>query len=146
MPRSRPFRRTGAHEVTEAVRNWCQPAKDYSALDYAAMLQDIARSRAILERSLRPYDYVLAPVLPVVSFPAEAPGVSADVPLRHANFTAMFNQTAQPASSVHQALSAGFPWAFRWPARGSTTSASCSFPICLSRRAGPSTGPPTPRH
>lgn len=97
------------HEVTEAVRKWCQPAKAFSALDYSAMLQDIARSRAILERCLRPYDYVLAPVLPVVSFPAEAPGVSADVPLRHANFTAMFNQTAQPASSVHQALIGGLP-------------------------------------
>lgn len=96
-------------EVTEAVRLWCQPAKDFSALDYAAMLQDIARSRALLERCLRPYDYVLAPVLPVVSFPADAPGVNPDVPLMHANFTAMFNQTAQPASSVHQALVGGLP-------------------------------------
>lgn len=96
-------------EVTEAVRRWCAPAAAFSALDYAAMLQDIARSRASLEKSLRPYDYVLAPVLPVVSFPAEAPGVFSDVPLRHANFTAMFNQTAQPAASVHQALIHGLP-------------------------------------
>ena len=97
------------HLVTEAVRRWAEPAKNYSALDYTAMLQDIARSRGIMERCLRPYDYVLAPVLPVVNFAAEAPGVSAEVPLRHANFTAMFNQTAQPASSVHQALVGGLP-------------------------------------
>jgi amidase/aspartyl-tRNA(Asn)/glutamyl-tRNA(Gln) amidotransferase subunit A len=96
-------------EVTEAVRRWCEPAKGYSALDYAAMLQDIARSRSTMESALRPYDYVLAPVLPVVNFPAEAPGLFSDVPLRHANFTAMFNQTAQPASSVHQALIGGLP-------------------------------------
>lgn len=97
------------HLVTEAVRRWAEPAKSYSALDYTAMLQDIARSRSIMERCLRPYDYVLAPVLPVVNFPAEAPGVFPEVPLRHANFTAMFNQTAQPASSVHQALVGGLP-------------------------------------
>ena len=97
------------HLVTEVVRRWAEPAKAYSALDYTAMLQDIARSRNIMERCLRPYDYVLAPVLPVVNFPAEAPGVSPQVPLRHANFTAMFNQTAQPASSVHQALVGGLP-------------------------------------
>jgi amidase/aspartyl-tRNA(Asn)/glutamyl-tRNA(Gln) amidotransferase subunit A len=97
------------HEVTEAVRQWCEPARDFSALDFAAMLQDIARSRASLEKSLRPYDYVLAPVLPAAGFPAEAPGLFSDVPLRHANFTALFNQTAQPASSVHQALIDGLP-------------------------------------
>jgi Asp-tRNA(Asn)/Glu-tRNA(Gln) amidotransferase A subunit family amidase len=97
------------HEVTQAVRQWCEPAKHFSALDYAAMQQDIARSRASLERSLRPYDYVLAPVLPVAGFPAEAPGLFSDVPLRHANFTAMFNQTAQPASSVHQVIIDGLP-------------------------------------
>ena len=96
-------------EVTEAVRQWCEPARHFSALDYAAMLQDIARSRGRLERSLAAYDYVLAPVLPVAGFPAEAPGLFSDVPLRHANFTAMFNQTAQPASSVHQALVHGLP-------------------------------------
>lgn len=96
-------------EVTAAVREWCQPAKGFSALDYAAMLQDIARSRARLESCLRPYDYVLAPVLPVAGFPAEAPGVNSDVPLMHANFTAMFNQTAQPASSVHQGFVGGLP-------------------------------------
>ena len=96
-------------EVTEAVRLWCEPARHFSALDYAAMLQDIARSRASLERSLATYDYVLAPVLPVAGFPAEAPGLFSDVPLRHANFTAMFNQTAQPASSVHQSFVSGLP-------------------------------------
>lgn len=96
-------------EVTPAVLAWSRPGGDFSAQDYTAMLQDIARSRAVLERHLRPFDYVLAPVLPVVNFPAEAPGLFADVPLRHANFTALFNQTAQPASSVHQALVDGLP-------------------------------------
>lgn len=96
-------------EVTPAVFNWSRPGREFSALDYAAMLQDIAKSRALLENHLRPFDYVLAPVLPVVNFPAEAPGMFADVPLRHANFTALFNQTAQPASSVHQALADGLP-------------------------------------
>jgi aspartyl-tRNA(Asn)/glutamyl-tRNA(Gln) amidotransferase subunit A len=43
---------------------------------------------------------VIAPTLPVVNFPAEEPGVSREMPLAHTHFTAMFNQTGQPASTI----------------------------------------------
>ena len=77
--------------------------------DHANFLKAIATSRMRMEAHLRPYDYVLSPIMPVVSFPAEKPGPESSVPLRHANFTAMFNQTAQPASAVHQAFADGLP-------------------------------------
>ncbi|MGC4025502.1 MAG: amidase family protein [Mesorhizobium sp.] len=46
------------------------------------------------------FDYLISPTLPVVNFPAEEPGMFRERPLGHTIFTAMFNQTGQPASSV----------------------------------------------
>ena len=96
-------------EVTPAVLNWSRPGGTYAMTDHANFLKAIATSRMRMEAHLRPYDYVLSPIMPVVSFPAEKPGPESSVPLRHANFTAMFNQTAQPASAVHQAFADGLP-------------------------------------
>jgi amidase/aspartyl-tRNA(Asn)/glutamyl-tRNA(Gln) amidotransferase subunit A len=97
-------------EVAAAVYDWSRAAAAYSAHDHARFLAAIAADRAHVQQAMRPYTYVLAPVLPVVNFPAEAPGLFTDAPLRHANFTAVFNQTAQPAASVHQAFdSRGLP-------------------------------------
>lgn len=97
------------NEVTAAVREWSAPGGTYSAVDHANFLKSVAASRMRMEAHLRPFDYVISPILPVVNFPAEAPGAEAGVPLRHANFTALFNQTGQPASAVHQALVDGLP-------------------------------------
>ncbi len=96
-------------EVTPAVFQWSQPGGSYSTTDHANFLKSIAASRMRMEAHVRPYDYVLSPILPVVSFPAEAPGARSDVPLAHANFTALFNQTAQPAAAVRQAFVGGLP-------------------------------------
>ncbi|CAN5156765.1 amidase [soil metagenome] len=96
-------------EVTPAVLNWSKAGGTYSATDYANLLKTVASSRTRFEEHLRPYDYVLSPILPVINFPAEEPGVTPAMPLRHANFTALFNQTTQPASAVHQAIVGGLP-------------------------------------
>lgn len=96
-------------EVTPAVHKWSVPGGTYTTIDHANFLKSIATSRMRMEAHLRPFDYVLSPILPVVNFPAESPGADVDVPLRHANFTAMFNQTTQPASAVHQTLVDGLP-------------------------------------
>ncbi len=82
------------------LRDWCQPAKDMTALDLLAILGEISKARAKLFAAFENFDYVLAPTLPVVNFPAEEPGMFRDKPLGHTVFTAMFNQTGQPASSV----------------------------------------------
>ena len=96
-------------EITPAVLQWCQPAKDYSALDYVGFLKRIDTNSARLEAHLRSYDYVVSPVSPVVNFDAEAAGLKPETPLGHTNFTALFNQTTQPAAVVHQALVDGLP-------------------------------------
>ncbi len=96
-------------EVTPAVFAWSQPGGSYTTTDHANFLKSIAVSRMRMEEHLRPFDYVLSPILPIVNFAAEAPGARSDVPLAHANFTAMFNQTTQPAAAVHQAFADGLP-------------------------------------
>ena len=60
--------------------------------------------KAALLAAFEGWDYVISPTLPVVNFPAEEPGVSREMPLEHTLFTAMFNQTCQPASTVSMAF------------------------------------------
>lgn len=91
-------------EFLHYVRDWCQPAAGMSALDAWALLGEISRMRVKLYAAFEDYDYVLAPTLPVVNFPAEEPGLYREKPLGHTVFTAMFNQTGQPASSVNFAF------------------------------------------
>lgn len=90
----------GPGDFSQTVLGWAQPAEHYSGLDYAAALHEIAKVRARVFAACEGFDYVIAPTLPMVNFPAEASAVDSDVPLGHATFTALFNQTGQPASSV----------------------------------------------
>lgn len=90
----------GPDDFCSTVLEWCRPAEGFTALDYGAALQEIARIRARVFAACDGYDYVISPTLPMVNFAAEAPCVDAAVPLGHATFTALFNQTGQPAASV----------------------------------------------
>ncbi len=45
-------------------------------------------------------DFLLTPVMPVVNFPAEDRGIDQCMPLRHTTFTALFNQSGNPAVSL----------------------------------------------
>ncbi len=45
-------------------------------------------------------DFLLTPVMPVVNFPAEDRGIDPCMPLRHTTFTALFNQSGNPAVSL----------------------------------------------
>jgi Asp-tRNA(Asn)/Glu-tRNA(Gln) amidotransferase A subunit family amidase len=90
----------GPGDVTATVFDWCKPAEHYTALDQSAAMLEIARIRARVFAACDGFDYVISPTLPMVNFAAEAPCIDPAVPLGHATFTALFNQTGQPASSV----------------------------------------------
>jgi amidase/aspartyl-tRNA(Asn)/glutamyl-tRNA(Gln) amidotransferase subunit A len=89
-----------ADDINPYVREWCLGGAKHSGADLYRALGQIARMKAALLAAFEGWDYVIAPTLPVVNFPAEEPGVSRDVPLAHTLFTAMFNQTCQPASTI----------------------------------------------
>jgi Asp-tRNA(Asn)/Glu-tRNA(Gln) amidotransferase A subunit family amidase len=90
----------GPGDFCSTVLDWCRPAERYTALDFSAAMQEIARIRARVFAACDGFDYVISPTQPMVNFAAEAPCVDTAVPLGHATFTALFNQTGQPASSV----------------------------------------------
>jgi len=90
----------GANDINPYVRDWCLGGARHSGADLYRALGQVGKMKAVLLASFEGWDYVLAPTLPVVNFPAEEPGVSREKPLEHSLFTAMFNQTCQPASTV----------------------------------------------
>ncbi len=133
------------NEVTPAVLRWSEPGGQYSTTDQANFLKSIAASRMRMEAHLRSFDYVLSPILPIVNFPAEAPGEDNDMPLRHANFTALFNQTTQPASAVRQSLVGGLPVGVQVVGRRFDDLGVLQVSHFLERASGPVDWPLTPR-
>lgn len=96
-------------DALEIVRAWSADVGDVDASTYS---DDLGRALAVAARFVdrtAAYDYVLSPVLPVVGFPAELPGPIYP-PLAHSSFTAIANQTQQPAATVSWRLSeSGLP-------------------------------------
>ncbi|MGZ5871421.1 MAG: amidase [Bradyrhizobium sp.] len=90
----------GEDGINPYVKQWCLGGAQHSGADVYRALGQIGKMKTTLLAAFEGWDYVIAPVLPVVNFPAEEPGVSRDVPLAHTVFTAMFNQTGQPAATV----------------------------------------------
>jgi Asp-tRNA(Asn)/Glu-tRNA(Gln) amidotransferase A subunit family amidase len=93
-----PSHRDG--EINSYVREWCLGGARHSGLDLYRALDKIVKMKATLLAAFEGWDYVIAPTLPVVNFPAEEPGLSREVPLAHTIFTGLFNQTGQPAATV----------------------------------------------
>jgi amidase/aspartyl-tRNA(Asn)/glutamyl-tRNA(Gln) amidotransferase subunit A len=99
-------RRTLVHR---AIREWCAPAADYSATDLARDGEAVARSAERMRATCAGFDYVIAPIIPVVGFGAEQCGLDPAQPLAHCGFTAWFNQTTQPAAALCFGMRGGLP-------------------------------------
>ncbi|MGE2736992.1 amidase [Mycolicibacterium vaccae] len=95
--------------VHPVIRQWCVPAAQYSATDLARDTEAVARSADTVRHACATYDFVIAPVIPVVGFAAGACGVDPAEPLGHCGFTAWFNQTAQPAAALCFGRADGLP-------------------------------------
>lgn len=93
------------------VREWSAGAEFLSAVDLERSHHHISAAVARLREATAEVDYLLAPVIPVHRFAAEAHGPD-DHPtlLHHTQFTAWFNQSGQPALALPAGLSAeGLP-------------------------------------
>jgi len=99
-----PSHDDGAGDINPYVRDWCLGGARHSGADLYRALGQMGKIKTALLASFEGWDYVIAPTLPVVNFPAEEPGLSREKPLEHSLFTAMFNQTCQPASTVCMAF------------------------------------------
>ncbi|HEX2074222.1 MAG TPA: amidase [Geodermatophilus sp.] len=103
------FDEHGRGRVLPELVAWSQGADLMSATDLERAAAAVGRSRDRIARHLAGYDVVLAPVTPVVSFPAGSVGLDPDRPLAHCSYTCWFNQTGQPAASLCFAMSGGRP-------------------------------------
>lgn len=87
-------------EVHPVIRDWCAAAADYSGAGFTRDSEAVARSAETMRAACAAFDFVIAPVLPMVGMAAEQCGVDESQPLAHCGFTAWANQTGAPASAV----------------------------------------------
>ena len=101
-----------AARVLPFIVDWARGGEGQSG---AAVFHGYSQMQALREASLaacQPYDFVLSPVSPVLSFPAEWPMPSNDAArsLEHIGFTLPYNMSEQPALAINAGYSsAGFP-------------------------------------
>lgn len=103
-------------KVLPYIFAWAEGGRDLGGLAvYRGMSQMMAMRDAALKAS-QPFDFVLSPVSPVVSFAAELASPIHDParPFEHITFTVAANMSDQPAVSVYAGLtSEGFPLALQ---------------------------------
>lgn len=104
-----PHRR---ERVLPYIRDWVAAAATYSAADVFTGYSQMAALREAAVAACQPYDYVLSPVSPVPTYPAEwaSPLNDPQRPFEHIAFTLPPNMSEQPALSVHAGFtSTGLP-------------------------------------
>jgi aspartyl-tRNA(Asn)/glutamyl-tRNA(Gln) amidotransferase subunit A len=94
------------------IRAWIDGGRDLSGMDvYRGFAQIPAMSQAT-QAATAPFDFVLSPVWPVISFPAEFASPLNDPcrPFEHIGYCVGFNMSEQPAVSINCGYSAsGMP-------------------------------------
>ena len=99
-------------KILPYIRAWIDGGRDESGLDvYRGFAQIPAMSQAT-QAATAPFDFVLSPVWPVVSFPAEFASPSNDParPFQHIGYCVGFNMSEQPALTINCGYSAsGMP-------------------------------------
>jgi aspartyl-tRNA(Asn)/glutamyl-tRNA(Gln) amidotransferase subunit A len=89
--------------VLPFIADWCRGGADVSGADVIRGVNNYMAIRAAATRATQPFDYVLSPVSPVPTYPAEWETPTNDVnrPLEHISFTMPYNMSEQPASSIN---------------------------------------------
>jgi aspartyl-tRNA(Asn)/glutamyl-tRNA(Gln) amidotransferase subunit A len=89
--------------VLDFIRDWVLAGAGVSGTEVLRCYQSIQDLRGATVATTAPYDVVLSPVSPVAAFPAEWPMPTNDAAtsLDHIAFTAPYNFSEQPASSVN---------------------------------------------
>ncbi|MEQ8813824.1 MAG: amidase [Thalassobaculum sp.] len=95
------------------VAEWCTwRAGTFSGADVMAAYMQVVAMREAAVQAVAGFDFVISPVAPIVSYPAEAHSPSEDPhnALAHIAYTVAYNFSEQPAASVNWEFSAdGLP-------------------------------------
>jgi aspartyl-tRNA(Asn)/glutamyl-tRNA(Gln) amidotransferase subunit A len=89
--------------VLPFIADWCRGGADVSGAQVIRGVNNYMAIRAATTRATQPFDYVLSPVSPVPTYPAEWETPTNDVnrPLEHISFTMPYNMSEQPAASIN---------------------------------------------
>ncbi|HKV14060.1 MAG TPA: amidase [Reyranella sp.] len=89
--------------VLPFIADWCRGGADVSGATVIRGLNNYMAIRAATTRATQPFDFVLSPVSPVPTYPAEWETPTNDVtrPLEHISFTMPYNMSEQPAASIN---------------------------------------------
>jgi Asp-tRNA(Asn)/Glu-tRNA(Gln) amidotransferase A subunit family amidase len=93
--------------VLPYICQWAEGGASLSAEQLFHGYNQMAALREAAVAACQPYDFVLSPVSPVLTFPAEWAGPTNDParPLEHIAFTLPFNMSEQPSAAVPCAMS-----------------------------------------
>jgi aspartyl-tRNA(Asn)/glutamyl-tRNA(Gln) amidotransferase subunit A len=97
--------------VLPYIRQWIALGEHLTATEVFKGYSQIAALRDAAVAATRQFDYVLSPVSPDVSFPAEyaSPLNDPERPFEHIAFTLPWNMSEQPAIAVPAAMHQGLP-------------------------------------
>jgi aspartyl-tRNA(Asn)/glutamyl-tRNA(Gln) amidotransferase subunit A len=89
--------------VLPFIADWCRGGADVSGATVIKGVNNYMAIRAAAVKATQPFDYVLSPVSPVPTYPAEWETPTNDVkrPLEHISFTMPYNMSEQPAASIN---------------------------------------------
>ncbi len=89
--------------VLPFIADWCRAGADVPGPMVIKGLANYMAIRAAATRATQPFDYVLSPVSPVPTYPAEWEMPSNDVQraMEHISFTMPYNMSEQPAASIN---------------------------------------------
>jgi len=96
-------------KVLPYIRAWIEPAAGYSAAQVFHGYSQMAAMREAAVAATQPFDFVLSPVNPVSSYPADwaSPINDPARPFEHIPFTLPYNMSEQPAASIDCGVTAG---------------------------------------
>ncbi len=89
--------------VLPFIADWCRGGADVSGATVIKGVNNYMAIRSAAVKATQPFDYVLSPVSPVPTYPAEWETPTNDVkrPLEHISFTMPYNMSEQPAASIN---------------------------------------------
>jgi len=87
-------------EALDYINRYCDTGDRLTAKTYLRAGEAMERAKSAFVEACSPFDFVLAPVLPMAGFAADVVGPDAEHPARHVNFTSLVNQVGWPAASI----------------------------------------------
>jgi aspartyl-tRNA(Asn)/glutamyl-tRNA(Gln) amidotransferase subunit A len=89
--------------VLPFIARWCRGGADLSGRDVIRGVNNYMAIRAAAVKAIQPFDFILSPVSPVPTYPAEweMPSNDVDRAMDHIGFTMPYNMSEQPAASIN---------------------------------------------